>query len=238
MAGEVGFLARWSKRKRAAPEAPSALVAAEPLLATADASEVKLNLPEVGEPEFDLASLPTLDELTGTSDMSAFLQKGVPQALQNAALRKAWVLDPFIKDHIGPVECGWDFNDPMSMTGFGPLDANVDASAMLKQIMGEPKPDEPPEEIVSDARGLGKRDVDERDSSEALPGPHPAGEGDTAGVDSPVQEYSGSTRPENGDVAVNSFPKLHVATHNDRADKIEENPLVLRKKRHGGAVPG
>jgi hypothetical protein len=249
MAGEGGFLARWSKRKRgdlAEPETVSSVSPAPvpvPPASVQDDPPVQLNLPEVpvvDAPEFDLASLPTLDELTGTSDMSAFLQKGVPQALQNAALRKAWVLDPFIRDHVGPVECGWDFNDPMSMTGFGPLDTNVDAGVMLKQIMGEPELAEPgadgrlPETIAGDGAAMPEPAVAVEEGATG----DPVGDADSPDVDSPALDASGREAVPDGQEAAQLPAQNHAASHNDTLDKIEEIPIFPVKRRHGGAVPG
>src|SRR5690606_1128964 len=67
--------------------------------------------------------LPRVEDLTAASDLSAFLRKGVPMALKSAAMRKMWSLDPNIRDHVGLSEYAWDFNQPGSMAGFGPLDA-------------------------------------------------------------------------------------------------------------------
>ncbi len=61
--------------------------------------------------------LPHLEDLTAESDVAAFLKKGVPLALKHAALRKAWSLDPGIRDFVGPSEYAWDFNKPGSMGG-------------------------------------------------------------------------------------------------------------------------
>ena len=69
----------------------------------------------------DLASLPPIESLTSESDLSVFLQPGVPADLLCAALRGAWRLDPKIRDFIGIAESQWDFNDPNAMPGFGPL---------------------------------------------------------------------------------------------------------------------
>ena len=255
MAGEGGFLARWSKRKRGdlveseAVLSPAAIPV--PPVSAPDEPPVQLNLPdvpEVDEPAFDLASLPTLDELTGTSDMSAFLQKGVPEALRNAALRKAWVLDPSIRDHIEPIECGWDFNDPNSMTGFGALDANVDPAAMLKQIMGQPEPAEPesaepmPGETVSGeplADGAPSRGT--LADADAAPDASPAVSGEereNADADSVDPEEKGLFAVEVPQTAAGILPLNHAALQYDGIDKVEEFPLIAGKRRHGGAVPG
>lgn len=240
MSGEGGFLTRWSKRKRGERDedvasAPSPLAPAqgESSPGGGESLPVELNLPEVpdvGEPQFDLASLPTLDELTGSSDMSAFLQKGVPQGLQNAALRKAWALDPFIRDHIGPVECGWDFNDPNSMAGFGPLDANVDTGAMLKQIMGEP--DSEKSELDSG------EELPEKAVPDEMVAPQPVATGEADEAESPAQE---GVMPDTVLIAPQTAlatSESHAALHNDGIDKIEEIPVFPGRRRHGGAVPG
>ena len=76
MAEEDGFLSRWSKRKRAVAEEAKAIPVSAPALPEPVVEEA--------EPEFDISTLPSLEELTGTSDMSVFLQKGVPEALKKA----------------------------------------------------------------------------------------------------------------------------------------------------------
>src|SRR5260370_8091973 len=95
-AGERGFLARWSQRKgqgkppdREPPLADAKVPPAPP--AEGDA-----------EPEFDLSSLPKLEDVRETTDITAFLRKGVPEHLRNAALRKSWPLDPPIRNYVTP----------------------------------------------------------------------------------------------------------------------------------------
>ena len=73
---------------------------------------------------FDLASLPSLQSITAGTDIRSFLGSSVPVELTRAALRRAWVTDPAIRDFIGIAESQWDFNDPTAMTGFGPLRAD------------------------------------------------------------------------------------------------------------------
>lgn len=104
-----GFLARWSRRKRAAREGiePPGPAPTEPVPVLPEPAAAP-------EPEetIDLSTLPKLEDLTPTSDITAFLRKGVPLALRNAALRRMWSLDPAIRDYIGPVDYGWDWNTP------------------------------------------------------------------------------------------------------------------------------
>jgi uncharacterized protein DUF3306 len=128
---DKGFLARWSQRKqeakRSEQDAPVAKsdVPSDPLLA-ADA-----------QPEFDLSSLPKLEEITATTDISAFLRKGVPEQLRNAALRKSWALDPAIRNYVSPaLDYAYDWNTPGGVPGSSEIGAGVDVARMVSQIMG------------------------------------------------------------------------------------------------------
>jgi hypothetical protein len=129
---DKGFLARWSQRKQEAkqpePKPEEAVVAAD-----APQPDVKGDT----EPEFDLSSLPKLDELTGSTDITAFLRKGVPEHLRNEALRKSWALDPAIRNYVNPaLEYAYDWNTPGGVPGSGELGAGVDVARMVLQIMG------------------------------------------------------------------------------------------------------
>lgn len=125
-----GILARWSRRKLAArleeapaaPEAETGETAAMDDTAVPEPCSPEAEAAETDEAEL-VASLPPIEDLTAESDITAFLKKGVPAALKHAALRKVWSLDPQIRDYVGPSEYAWDFNQPGSMAGFGPLDA-------------------------------------------------------------------------------------------------------------------
>jgi len=137
---DKSFLARWSQRKQEAkqPEPkPDAPVAPAPEIPSGPVAEVEAE-PEA-EPEFDLSSLPTLEELTESTDITAFLKKGVPEHLRNAALRKSWALDPAIRNYVNPaLEYAYDWNKPGGVPGGGELDAGVDVARLVSQIMGDP----------------------------------------------------------------------------------------------------
>jgi hypothetical protein len=123
------FLSRWSQRKQEAkqpdrdapaPDAPSAPVA-----------ESK------PEPELDLSSLPKLEDLTATTDITAFLRKGVPESLRNAALRKSWALDPAIRNYVNPaLDYAYDWNTPGGVPGSSEIGAGMDVARLVSQIMG------------------------------------------------------------------------------------------------------
>lgn len=134
---DKGFLARWSQRKQEAkqPEPAQAESAAE----TVESSGSPAPQGEDVTPEFDLSSLPTLEELTASTDITAFLRKGVPEHLRNAVLRKSWALDPAIRNYVNPaLEYAYDWNTPGGVPGGGELGAGVDVARLVSQIMGEP----------------------------------------------------------------------------------------------------
>jgi hypothetical protein len=134
---DKGFLARWSQRKQEAkqPEPSQARSAAE----TVESSSLPTPQDEDVTPEFDLSTLPKLEELTASTDMSAFLRKGVPEHLRNAALQKSWALDPAIRNYVNPaLEYAYDWNTPGGVPGGGELGAGVDVARLVSQIMGEP----------------------------------------------------------------------------------------------------
>jgi TorA maturation chaperone TorD len=115
-------MARWSRMKRESDktiEQSSSSSARKPNEAEAEAT------PPMDSPAttFDLASLPPLQSITAGTDIRSFLESTVPAELTRAALRRAWVTDPAIRDFIGIAENQWDFNDPAAMPGFGPLRA-------------------------------------------------------------------------------------------------------------------
>lgn len=134
-AGDKGFLSRWSQRKLEAkqPEQKPAAPANEPV------ESPPVPTSEEAAPEFDPSSLPKLEELTGNSDITAFLRKGVPEHLRNAALRQSWALDPAIRNYVSPaLEYAYDWNAPGGVPGGGELGAGIDVARMVAQIMGEP----------------------------------------------------------------------------------------------------
>ena len=134
---DKGFLARWSQRKQEAkqPEPAQAESAAE----TGESSGLPAPQGDDATPEFDLSSLPKLEELTASTDITAFLRKGVPEHLRNAALQKSWALDPAIRNYVNPaLEYAYDWNAPGGVPGGGELGSGVDVARLVSQIMGEP----------------------------------------------------------------------------------------------------
>jgi hypothetical protein len=120
------FLNRWSRQKRAGvgkPVTPPATLPASPTELIAS-----------DEPDFDLSKLPNVEDLTADSDVTVFLQKGVPDALKKLALRRMWSLDPSIRDFVEMAENQWDFNAPGGIRGlYQDLPEGTDVSLWLTQ---------------------------------------------------------------------------------------------------------
>ena len=125
MSDPENFLTRWSRRKRnvadderaereqAVPDAPPAERAAIDPQPPSDAD------PAPAEPAFDLTKLPSIESITAETDIRPFLAPGVPAELRLAALRRAWVADPKVRDFVGLNDYDFDFHTPGAIPGFG-----------------------------------------------------------------------------------------------------------------------
>src|SRR6202023_710439 len=129
MKGPDRFIQRWARLKRASDSAGEK--AASSSVETAAAPPQAEGAPDR---PFAPASLPSLEQIVADTDIGAFLQSGVPAELTRAALRRAWVSDPVIRDFIGIAENQWDFNDPNGIPGFGPLRPTESVPAVLTQV--------------------------------------------------------------------------------------------------------
>jgi hypothetical protein len=173
------FLSRWSRRKRAASIPPpqgeggedrrsepgggehsrSELTQAPP---TPDPSPPRASRAGGGEPhspapqeaELDPEPLPPIESIDAGTDVSAFLRPGVPAELTQAALRRAWVTDPAIRDFVGLAENAWDFNAPGGVPGFEPLRAIDDVQRLAAQVLGT-LPVAPPETAPAESEETG-----------------------------------------------------------------------------------
>jgi TorA maturation chaperone TorD len=120
------LITRWSRMKRESGRTEPHGSSIRSKLNQAEAGdlhEATQSTASLGAATFDLASLPPLQSITAGTDIRSFLASSVPVELTRAALRRAWVTDPAIRDFIGIAENQWDFNDPTAMPGFGPLRA-------------------------------------------------------------------------------------------------------------------
>lgn len=145
MSDPDNFLSRWSRRKREAGLRPEKGEEAPP--ASASEGEVNSGRPISSPaapseiPEFDVSKLPPIDSISADTDISVFMQKGVPSALRDAALRRVWSADPAIRDFIGPNENFWDAAGPDGIAGFGDLAPGFDVKRMVAELFGETKPE-------------------------------------------------------------------------------------------------
>jgi TorA maturation chaperone TorD len=125
MTRSENIIARWSRMKREATVQPddSSSGGGPNEVDAGDLNQATPPTDSAASETFDLASLPPLQSITAGTDIRSFLETSVPAGLTKAALRRAWVTDPAIRDFVGIAENQWDFNDPTAMPGFGPLRA-------------------------------------------------------------------------------------------------------------------
>ncbi len=205
---DEGFLRRWSRRKRADPAAPDdappkdapeaapdeSRAAAAP--AAADAPPKPAALRSEDEP-VDPATLPPLESLGPDSDYTVFLRKGVPESLRIAALRRAWITDPAIRDFPSPaVDYAWDFNTPEF--ALRPTD---DVEKMLNQIFPPKGGDAAETQPPAPAAAPDETPAEERTppSEARLPqkqaaaeGPAPAAQPAPSGGSAPRRKHGGA----------------------------------------------
>lgn len=149
----TGFFDRWAARKAESRTPEPVTEAPEPAHAVPAAPEAAL--PEGMTLEEALAALPDLESITAATDIRPFLQGFVPQALRNAALRRAWAADPVISTHLDVArDYAWDFNTGAGPVGYAPTLAREIADRSLDLLKGRPAPaPEPEAEPAPEAAG-------------------------------------------------------------------------------------
>lgn len=222
MSDPENFINRWSRRKReaAAEDAQQKQTDANEVHAPASDEQTEANSgePAASPPGFDISSLPSIESIDAGTDITVFMQPGVPAAMRHAALRRAWSADPAIRDFMGPTENYWDAVGPDGIPGFGDLDPGLDVQRMVSELFGETPPTdlaqpESPEENVESTMNVAPSPT----------GTSPEAEQPPRAVDTPLTAQGDlSHRTEN------------AATQNDRA---ESPPAEKIARRHGGAIP-
>jgi len=226
------FLSRWARLKREAAETPDAAAPAaegqEPKEAkesrdAAPAAEAIVSpAPDV---EFDLSTLPPIETITATTDIRAFLAPGVPTELKRAALRRAWVADPAIRDFVGIAENQWDFNDPNAIPGFGSLGPLDDVRRLVAQVLGEVRD----EEAAAGAEHAEKTLAAKADSTPYLPEPAA-----TTGEVAPAQGAQETSAPPPDVQCNDTDAALQLAqSETDALPHAEQST----RRGHGGALP-
>lgn len=220
------FLSRWARRKEAVR---SERTATPPALPPVDATETPLASdsasPPPAEAEAPLVELPSLEDLTAQSDLTAFLRAGVPTPLRNAALRRMWSLDPSIRDFVSEArEYAYDWNTPGGVPGLGPLLPTDDVKAMLDRVVnGVPAAEEANPEAV----------------------PEEAPSSDEPPTELGVAVASEATPPSDADAppaVIDALPSdtLRAAPDSPETASLQGAPPPPdrpRLRRHGGAMP-
>jgi hypothetical protein len=195
--------------------------------------------PASSAPPFDPTTLPSIESITAQTDIRAFLAPGVPPELARAALRRAWTVDPKIRDFVGLADYDWDFNAPGAMTGFGPLDMPEEVRRRLVDMIGgggSPAPDEPAAPAAAPASASAPAPAEVEKSIESAgavpPAPTQSAEADRARAQ--VEPPKDDSESHNFDVARQRSIE-HVAVQNNRAKPDSDQTIV--KRPHGRALP-
>ena len=220
---DPSFLARWSRHKRLA-QAQSAVRPAGS--ATADmAPPADAGAPEA---EVDLTALPKLEDLTADSDISAFLQRGVPDALKQLVMRRMWSLDPQIRDFVEVAENQWDFNAAGGVYGlFEDLPAGSDMTTWVAQATQSTWGGAPFAPVVDGA---------EVNSAPARPHEGSKTDGMETAEAPPATRADAHAQTKalrDSDPSEVSAPKLAITV----ADGDRSQGSVSGRPRHGGALP-
>jgi hypothetical protein len=95
-----------------------------------------LSAQSVAQADSDL--LPPVESIGPRTNIRVFLLPDVPQVLHVAAVRRAWRMDPAIRDFKEMAENDWDFTATGGVLGFGEIDPNFDAQGMVAEMMSKP----------------------------------------------------------------------------------------------------
>jgi hypothetical protein len=163
-------------------------------------------------------SLPPIESIVAGSDITAFLQKGVPATLTRAALRQAWVSDPAIRDFIEIAENQWDFTHPETIPGFGSLDAADEVQSLLARALGE---------LPAETNSLAQEQKGEGN----IP-PSPAG--DKVGARDAEAHHETCIDPAQMSKCA---PEATRAVQHEDSAVANSQPSPRKPRRHGGAMP-
>jgi hypothetical protein len=230
MSEPENFLSRWSRLKRESgsrrkckTELRESAAQSDAAATTAANEDGVVGTETHGTPTFDLTSLPSIHSITAGTDIRIFLQTGVPAKLTEA-IRRAWVSDPTIRDFIGIAENQWDFTDPTTIPGFGPLQETDDKLSLIAQA----------------AESLDKLSARLTDTSASADKP-----GSAMG-DSRRDQLKNTARETQAALATRAVDRemFNAAPENGRVGEAAKNNLSLgsssprrRRHAHGGALP-
>ena len=106
----------------------------EAITASGDSTGALNTWVKPSSPAFHPNALPALDTIDAQTDIKVFMQREVPDEIRLPALRRAWSVNPAIRDFKGLVELDWAFDAPNSISGFGELDPGFDVAQRLAQL--------------------------------------------------------------------------------------------------------
>jgi hypothetical protein len=204
------FFARWSRRKHAGTRPPREKATPNP--DTAEHNEASGAAPRPAEAIVP-ASLPPIETITAASDIRPFLAAGVPPELTRAALRRAWIADPKIRNFVGLADYDWNFNSPGAMPGFGPIEADDTVRRELSRLLGR---------------------MASVDAAATAPAPSESPEQDFIREPSPAADRSASAQLQDRDPSVG--PETNPKVDPRQSAKTQDFQQIGRR-RHGGALP-
>jgi len=218
------FLGRWSRLKREAAQSPKPETArADERAGDAPTNDVAPVVPrtETTDVPFDRASLPPIESIDALSDIRDFLAPGVPPALTHAALRRAWVADPAIRDFVGLSENAWDFTTPGSIPGFEAIGDSEELRRLVAHFTQGPAP-----AMTEEADGPVAEPAEVTETSQIEPDPV-ASDLAAAGPDRPLTDADVPVPPHNND--------------DDAAPQYKESEVEVGdaapRRGHGSALP-
>jgi uncharacterized protein DUF3306 len=212
MSDPENFISRWSRRKHeaAAEDAQQKQTDANEVHAPASDEQTEANSgePAASPPGFDISSLPSIESIDAGTDITVFMQPGVPAAMRHAALRRAWSADPAIRDFMGPTENFWDAAGPEGVPGFGDLDPNLDVKRLVSELFGETsQPERAQKDTEAEISSIDPDSQRKDIPGDAIP---PAAESD-------LSQCTGNVAAQN--------------------ESSESEPAKKIARRHGGAMP-
>jgi hypothetical protein len=233
------FLSRWSRRKQEATKqtplpAHTDAASEKPEQAAQDTrkSVATSSAADAAVPAFDLSKLPALDSIGPQTDISVFMQSGVPASLSHAALRRAWSADPAIRDFVGLAENAWDFTAPDSIPGFGPLLPVDNVTEMIARHFG----DQAAEMIDSGDARVASTDFRETHSQE-----NESTSAQSQQADNSQQHIASNDDRSESNAAITHRETEPLQRNNDIAPQQKmvagESVMVPLRRRHGGALP-
>jgi Protein of unknown function (DUF3306) len=243
------FFSRWSRRKQEVRTSeplpgdtiPAPAGDAEPKPAaerTADGGPEQLVASDAELSADEIAALPSLQDLTAETDISAFLRKGVPESTRNAALRRMWSLDPKIRDFAGDArDYAYDWNTLGGVPGNGPLPTTEAILRMAAKIVGgstdqsvRSEGDRSEEATLGGSQDWEQPSLSADRCDAAAAEPQPSSMAD----EHPLHQAADRTGLPHSLTELGEGGKNVASVQPDRTDQ----PLdFIPRRRHGGAIP-